>query len=306
VTPLLAAASERLKGWLLQPTARLELFRILAPLAILGFMSSRLIHADEWIGERGFRPPELGADWRQPLYLPSLPDNLAWLVAGVLLCSGLAVSAGWRARPAAVVFAVCLAFVALSDRLSAFTVSKLSPTLMLALALSPCGTRFGIDARRARQARPDQALPEQVGGATRFIQVLVPTIYSASGIAKLKGDWLSNPLVLWTHLHDSYQTAFSWLLANALPPFGWTVLQGATLVFEVGAPLWFSWRRTRGPALAAGLLMHTFIGLCFGPVKWFALLMGSLLVAGYLPAPALAWVSSRLARIEDWRPSRLG
>jgi hypothetical protein len=139
-----------------------------------------------------------------------------------------------------------------------------------------------------------------VGGATRFIQVFVPTIYSASGIAKLRGDWLSNPLVLWTHLHDSYQTGFSWLLANALPPFGWTALQGATLVFEVGAPLWFGWRRTRGLAFGAGLLMHTFIGLCFGPVKWFALLMGSLLVAGYLPASPLTRVASRLAKIDHW------
>lgn len=293
----LAIVSERLKRWALQPTARLELFRITTPLAILGFMSGRLVHADEWIGERGFRPPDLGPDWRQPLYLPGLPDNWAWVVAGVLLSSGLAVSAGCHARPAALVFAACLAFVALSDRLSAFTVSKLSPPLMLALALSPCGARFGIDARRARRKRPEQVLPEEVGGATRFIQLLVPTIYSASGIAKLRGDWLTNPLVLWTHLHDSYQTSFSWLLANSLPPFGWTLLQAATLLFEVGAPLWFFWRKTRPLALVAGLVMHTFIGLCFGPVKW---LMASLLVAGYLPAPTLSWLSSRLARTELW------
>jgi leucyl/phenylalanyl-tRNA--protein transferase len=40
-----------------QPALRLELVRIVAPLAILGFMSSRIAHADEWIGDGGFHVP---------------------------------------------------------------------------------------------------------------------------------------------------------------------------------------------------------------------------------------------------------
>src|SRR5262249_21363077 len=109
----------RLVRWLdePQPILRLELIRFLAPLAVLGFLSSRVAHADEWLGEAGFRVPDLGkSDWRQPLYIPPLPNGAAWLVAVVTVLSGLAVSVGLRARRAALVFAACLMFAALSDR----------------------------------------------------------------------------------------------------------------------------------------------------------------------------------------------
>src|SRR5262249_27514556 len=41
-----------------QPLVRLELVRILAPLAILGFLSGRLSHADFWLTPVGFQPPD--------------------------------------------------------------------------------------------------------------------------------------------------------------------------------------------------------------------------------------------------------
>ena len=62
---------DRFFSWLKEPVPvlRLELVRICAPLAILGFMSGRIAHADEWLGEGGFRVPDLGyVDFRQPLY----------------------------------------------------------------------------------------------------------------------------------------------------------------------------------------------------------------------------------------------
>jgi hypothetical protein len=49
--------------------------------------------------------------------------------------------------------------------------------------------------------------------------------------------------------------------------------------------------------------MHVMIGLLFGPVVWFALLMMALLVAGYLPEPWLAPVE-RLATWLEKRPVR--
>jgi ABC-type dipeptide/oligopeptide/nickel transport system permease component len=107
--------------------------------------------------------------------------------------------------------------------------------------------------------------------------------YFSSGLCKATGDWLSDPYVLWSHLHDSYQTPVSWFLANHLPPFAWTVMQATTLAFELGAPLWFGLRWTRPFALAYGIAMHALIGLMFGPVTWFALLMIVLLSASYAP-----------------------
>jgi hypothetical protein len=279
------AFSVPLDRWLSKPqhALRIETLRIFAPLAILGFMASRVAHADEWIGDAGFHVPDLGVtDYRQPVYLPPIPAWAAWMLATVFVASGLSVALGFRARRAALVFAACGAFVAVSDRLAAFSVSKMTPMIGITIALSPCGRALGIDAWLAKKKKRARPAPS---GAIRFVQVLLPVVYSGSGIAKMRGDWLHHSHVLWTHLHDSYQTAVTVTLANLLPASAWTIFQIVTLTFETGAPLWFGLSRTRLVGLVTGLGMHTMIGLMFGPVRWFAMLMATLLVVAYLPDP---------------------
>lgn len=268
-----------------QPVLRLELVRIVAPLAILGFMSSRIAHADEWIGDGGFHVPDVGGNaWQQPMYIPPLPSTIAWVVAAILVVTGLMVSAGFRTRIAATVFAVFATYVALSDRLAAFSVSKMAPMVAVSLALSPAGGRYSIDAWLAKNEDPERELHDEVrAGAVRFFQLLLPTIYCASGIAKGRGDWLKHSYVLWTHIHDSYQTWFTVFLASVLPAAMWTILQYLVLTFETGAPLWFGMKKTRPFALVVGVGMHFMIGAMFWPVRWFALLMATLLIASYLP-----------------------
>jgi uncharacterized membrane protein YphA (DoxX/SURF4 family) len=296
---------DRLNAWIdePQPVLRIEIVRILAPLAVLGFMSGRLVHADEWIGDAGFRVPDLGGDWRQPLYVPGLPAEAAWLVVTLMVVAGLACSIGLYTRASGLLFAATLAFVAVSDRLAAFTVSKLSPVVMLAVALGPAGTRLGVDAWRRRRAGGKKPPKRVVAGSVRLLQLLLVTIYSASGIAKMRGDWLKMPLVLWTQLHDTYQTPFAFALARVLPAWAWTGFQGLVLTFEVLAPLWFAWPRTRNAALVVGVGMHAMIGLMFGPVVWFALLMMTLLLGSYLPDRLLEPLDRLASRFEK-RPPR--
>ena len=288
------------------PVVRLEVIRIVAPLAVLGFMSGRLAHADEWIGSRGFRVPDLGGDWRQPLYVPPLPDGLAWTIAGAMVVSGLFTSLGLSTRRSGLVFAATLAFVAVSDRLAAFTVSKMSPVVMLAVALGPAGSRLGVDAWRRRPRagkRPKRLRP---AASLRFLQCMPVVIYSASGIAKARGDWLKMPLVLWTQLHDTYQTSVSFALASHLPSWSWTLMQGLVLAFEMGAPLWFTMARTRQVAFVFGAGMHVMIGLMFGPVLWFALLMLTLLVGGYAPDTWFSPLEALAERMERRTASNPG
>lgn len=283
-----------------RPVVRLEIVRILAPLAILGFMWPRLSHADEWLGDAGFRVPDLGGDWRQPLFLPALPSTLAWVVAAVMIASGLACAAGWKARINALVFAATLAYAALADRLASFTVSKLSPVIMLAVAAGPAGTLLSIDASR-RAPGGQRSARVQSSGSMRFLQLLPVVIYNASGIAKAKGDWLKVPLVLWSHVHDSYQTPVAFALASMLPAWAWTLSQGLVLAFEVLAPLWFGLARTRPFALWFGLGMHAMIGLMFGPVLWFSLLMMTLLFSGYAPDRLLKPLETLADRLDRGR-----
>ena len=276
-----------------RPIARLVAVRILAPLAILGFMSSRIAHPDDWLSDLGFRVPAI-SDWRQPISLPALPSWAAWAVCVALVISGLATSLGALTRWSSGVFAALLTYVALADRLASFTVSKLSPVIVLVLCVSPSGARASLDAwwrRRRAEAAP---LPDLVsGGCVSFFQILLPVFYFSSGKSKVQGDWLTEPYVLWTQLHDSYQTTVSWLLANHLPAWMWTVIQGAVLAFECGAPLWFALRFTRPYALAFGVAMHLGIGLMFGPVIWFSLLMIILLGSSYAPE---RWLVRALTR----------
>jgi uncharacterized membrane protein YphA (DoxX/SURF4 family) len=297
----------RISAWIDEPipVLRLEIVRIAAPLAILGFMSSRLAHADEWIGDAGFRVPDLGGDWRQPLFIPALPSWAAWAVALAMVISGLACVFGVRTRSSALVFASILAFVALSDRLAAYTVTKLSPVIMLAVAVGPAGTRLGVDAYWKRKRSGKRPRKVRRMGPVRFLQLLLVAIYSASGIAKARGDWLKHPLVLWSHLHDSYQTPIAFALASALPSWTWTVLQGMVLAFELFAPLWFAVPRSRPWALVFGLGMHTMIGLMFGPVVWLAFLMMTVLVAAYLPDRFLAPLDALAERLEPAKASPL-
>jgi uncharacterized membrane protein YphA (DoxX/SURF4 family) len=285
-----------------QPIVRLETLRILLPLFILGFMWSRLTHADHWIGDAGFQVPDMGGDWRQPLYLPPLPGWTAWILAGAMIASGVSLAAGFLTRYAACVFALSLAWVALADRLAAFTVSKLGTVLILALCLSPCGARYGIDAwlklRRSNSLGP---VPTHVSGlVVRFFQATLVVMYCSSGICKARNDWLDTPYLLWTHLHGSYQTAVTHFVGNHLPAWTWNTLQWTTLGFEVLAPLWFSVQRTRPFALAWGIAMHGMIGLLFGPVIWFSLLMTSLLVASFAP---VQWLDRALGKLPSGTPS---
>ena len=266
-----------------QPVERLAFSRLVLPLAILGFLAARIAHPDHWLSPVGFRVPDLHGDWRQPLYLPPIAPWAARSVAVFIVVAGLCLAAGLFSQPAAAAFALLVAYVTLADRLEAFTVTKLAPVLTLALFLSPCGARYGLDAWRHRRRRSDLPLSTHVpGGVVRFFQVFLAVMYSGAGIAKLRGGWLSEN-VLWSHLHDSYQTQLSWRLVHSLPGSAWQLLQYATLVFEIGAPLWLALRWTRTAAMVAGLGMHALIGLMFGPVLWFALLMAGLLIGSYAP-----------------------
>ncbi len=273
-----------------RPIVRLETVRILAPLAIIGFMSSRVVHPGDWIASSGFRIPDVADDWRQRAHFAPLDPWAAYTVCVALVVSGLATAAGAFTRISAGVFAALLGYVALADRLSAFTVSKIGPVIALALCLTPSGSRWSVDAWRRKRKDPGYVPPTHVSwGCVAFFQIFLAVFYCSSGFYKFHGDWWDHykPYVLFTHLHYSYQTPISWLLANHLPAFGWALLQWITLVFEMAAPLWFLLPWTRPFAFVWGVAMHAMIGMMFAPVAWFSLLMMSLLVASYAPATLL-------------------
>jgi Vitamin K-dependent gamma-carboxylase len=281
-----------------QPVVRLVLVRALAPLWIVGFMSDRLLHADEWISTAGFRVPEGTWNTNAPVYIPGVPVDVAWAVAALLVASALVTSVGLFTRWSALVFSATLVFVALADQVTVFTVTRIGPVIAFVIAMSPSGSRLSVDAWIRR--RKGGGLPKKIRPVPglRFFQLFLPLFYSGSGLAKAHGDWLKVPMVLWGHLFSSYQTEVTVLLGTIMPVRGWTFLQGLVLTFEVLAPLWFALRWTRPVALVVGLGMHLMIALMFGPVIWFSFLMMTLLLAAFAPGRVMSPLEALAQRFE--------
>ena len=295
----------RIDAWIEKPVSvlRIEIIRIGVPLMALGFMSDRIGHADELIGDVGFHPPHIPGDYRQPIEIPPLTPTASWIVAGLMIATGFAASLGFKARVSSAVFAALMAFVAIADPLSSFTVSKITPVIMFTVALAPAGTRLSIDAwQRARRGAPPPD-PMCPGGPLRFLQVFMCVFYFASGVAKFGGDWADTRNVLWTHLHDTYQTDISYWIGRVSPAWVWTPLQVAVLSFELLAPVWFSLRWTRQVALVFGLGMHFMIAIMFGPVIWFGFLMMFMLLGTFLPDRYLARLEPLARRLETSPPA---
>ncbi len=173
---------------------RLEVIRILASLAIVGFMASRIVNAEDWLSTDSFLACPLQSGERLAaagVVRGAVGHGMAWTVAIALGVSGLAVAAGAYTRIASAVFTVLLFYVALADRLSAFTVSKIGPVIVLALFLTPSGSRWSVDAWLRRRREPGYAPPELVsGGCVRFFQFMLPVFYCSSGVRKALGDWM--------------------------------------------------------------------------------------------------------------------
>ncbi|MBW8888180.1 MAG: HTTM domain-containing protein [Fibrobacteres bacterium] len=272
-----------------QPLIRLAFLRVCLPPAILGFLSLRMVHASDWLSVNGFSVPRMATgDWRQPLYLAPLQVWQAWALCAATVAAGTAFCLGFYTRLTGALFAVCLIYLALADRLAAFTVSKLGAVLILALIFTPCGERISLDALR----RGSAAKTVCTWGNARFFQVLLVLFYCLAGLAKVRGDWLREPNVLFSHLQDSYQTWGSYFLARHVPLGFWHGLRWVVMGLEVGAPLWFMLPWTRLPALCAALGMHAFIGIGFGPVAWFGLLMCVYVTGAFAPP---AWLEAFFA-----------
>ena len=229
-------------------------------------MSGRLAHADEWIGDAGFRVPDLGGDWRQPLYVPALPVG-ARVGASPRPWSrrGLACSLGYKTRRSALVFAATLAFVAVSDRLAAFTVSKMSPVIMLAIAAGPAGR--APRRRRLEAGTPARGAPARDAPAGQRALSSAPAghdlqrVGHREGARRLAVDAARPVVPPPRQLPDG-----ALVRARVGPPgWAWTPMQGLVLAFEMLAPLWFGLARTRTYALVFGLGMHAMIGLCSAP-----------------------------------------
>jgi hypothetical protein len=235
----------------------------------------------------------------------AVPEN-AYLLFAIWLLSLATLALGWWTRASA--FVAWALTVTFTNRLLWLTNGgdDLLRAGVFYLMLSPAGATWSLDrhwrVRRARRrgvAPPEPALiaPWPV----RLMQIQIICVYLFTGLMKLGGsyldgngslswaliwkqDWLNGEAVYWV-LNDFSLTR--WPYARLpMPLLACRLLSWATLVFEIGFPVFVLFRRTRwwllwcGVAFHLGILVHTEVGW-FSPLSlcWYVLfLSGDLLV----------------------------
>jgi hypothetical protein len=110
----------------------------------------------------------------------------------------------------------------------------------------------------------------------RVLQVSLILNYFAAGLAKVDGDWLQSADILWSQLQGSYRTDITAWGLRHFPRWLWSMAQHSVLVFEVGAPLLFTFARTRPIAVAFGLVFHLMIAVLMNGLLFFSLPMMAL------------------------------
>lgn len=161
--------------------------------------------------------------------------------------------------------------------------------VQLGVAMGPSGAYFSLDAlRRGHWKGP---VPQMEAWSLRFIQLHISLGYLLTFYLKTRGHTWFDGTALWYALNLEDLARFQVPRVVLVPPLGvlFTWLAVLTEAF-VGVGVW--WRRTRAPALLAGLALHAGIALTL-EIGFFSLVMATSYLA-FVPGPAIERVLNRL------------
>lgn len=199
----------------------------------------------------------------------NLLDSISWTGAPLAACLALLVAAvatmvGYRTRLSTVVAVVCLISIQRTNTTILNSGDLFLRQIGIALALSPCGLLWSVDARRRTRTSPTQPPhPEELWRAPwaqRLLQLEVAVGYVLSGWAKVRGaTWRDGSAVARALRIEDLQrlTVPEWVFHRGLL----TALTWATLAFE-GSFIMLVWnRRLRPWVLGVGVALHLGIDL---------------------------------------------
>jgi hypothetical protein len=215
--------------------------------------------------------------WAPPDAGPALFAT-AWLAY-------VAITLGFFVRPAILVALLVHAQLGALMPIAEQGVDHIVRTAMLMMLFAPCDRRWAIG--------PSRRQDTIAAGHTDLLRWLIVLVYLGSGVAKPLSDWGA-----WMSLQGLPATLK--IMADPLsgaidPELAWSarplfkVLDVATLIFELGAPLLLT-RWARGWA-ALGVIMHLglFATMHLGQFPWAMLAFYPL----WYGAPALRWLDTR-------------
>ncbi len=202
-----------------------------------------------------FRFHYFGFEW---VPSPGLDGVRALFVALVVL--GAMVAAGAFYRLAIVLLFVTFTWVQLIDVSNYLNHYYLVSLLALLLCFMPLHRLWSFDAW-LRPALRQETLP---GWCTWLLRFQVGLVYLFAAIAKFNSDWLIHgaPLHLWLSSRGSWLTSAE---------VAWIASWGGFL-FDLTAPFFLSWKRTRKFAYVAVIGFHLTTSLLF-PIGMFPFIM---------------------------------
>ncbi len=242
------------------PVSRLRLFEIFFTLSFLVYMGRNLLNPLEWLTDYGFHPENVLHGPNTMLEVPLMPVWAVPFFVSAILLSGVVVIAWPQRRRYAFAALVVLGYYAESvDSASAYALNRLYVLGYFFLFLAP-----------DYKGTP----PRGPIASVQVFKCLLLTLYCGTGITKVySGEWLQSSDLIWTHAQGHYCTELCAFALRNLPPMGWAFLQYSVLAFELGAPLWFMWNRTRPFAILFGISFHIGIAAMMAAVWVFSLQM---------------------------------
>jgi len=217
-------------------TIRLDTFRMCLGISILLYMGFRWQYADEWLTREGFHISAQNLPFLS-MKVPLLPLLFLPIFGAFFFASILALIVGWQTRWAIWSVWGCLLYVTCADQLAAFSPNKILLAVLFILGFAPFGTYWSVS-----KGQPQR----QPVWPVRVFQITMIVHFFMAGWAKVVfGEWMTNPLVLWTQMHGTYRTHFAGFLLNLLSPKVWTFMQINALLVELLSPFLFISKKLR-------------------------------------------------------------
>ena len=260
-----------------QSTLPMRVFECLFTFSFLMWMGYCLVSWEEWLTKTGFHlsanelrlagypdPWPLLEPWQVPVFAGLVLSGAALVFWPLAPCGKVVriMGSGWARRLGLITLFLCALYAQRVDYMMTFSGNKIFIGVFGIIALAPAMTRCTVTGRLMQSVAP-----------LRVLQAFLILHYFASGLAKMNGDWLHSPDVLWAQLQGIHRTEFAAWALRTLPRWTWTVQQHMALIFEVAAPLLFTLRFLRPAAIVIGITFHLMIALTMWDLIYFSALM---------------------------------
>ncbi len=265
LAPLASKQAGRLFSMLMRPVEgwRLRWFECSMVVALLIDAGWRFLHWREALTHWGFHPaPE---EMWQMGYMKTFPLPPQWAIpvigVFILLAAAAVLFNKWRRAGLFGMLATAVWIYGV-DPWTTQALNRIFIGVFLLLATAPGYTT---------NERGEKVVTWAVIGV---FQAMLVIIYFAAGWTKaFQGEWLKSDLCLWNIVQGYHRTDEAAFLLRHLPVWMWTVMQHSTLVFELGAPLWFCLRWTRPFAVLFGISLHISIAFLMERLFFFGAVM---------------------------------